>query len=54
MAKVLAKESEVIAPPQHKRRYRVIQLPNKLRAVLVNDDEADKAAVAADVAVGQL
>lgn len=34
------------------RSYRVIQLPNKLEALLVHDAETDKAAAAMDVNVG--
>jgi len=34
------------------RQYRVIQLPNKLEALLVHDPETDKASAALDVNVG--
>jgi insulysin len=39
-------------PSLDDRSYRVIQLPNKLEALLVHDPETDKAAAAMDVHVG--
>ncbi|KAL4914462.1 Metalloenzyme, LuxS/M16 peptidase-like protein [Aspergillus aurantiobrunneus] len=39
-------------PSLDERSYRVIQLPNKLEALLVHDAETDKAAAAMDVNVG--
>lgn len=38
--------------PQDKREYRVITLPNKLRAILVHDPEAQKSSAGMNVAVG--
>ncbi|KAH9950188.1 insulin-degrading enzyme [Amylocystis lapponica] len=40
--------------PQDDRDYRLIQLDNGLRAMLVHDAKADKAAASLDVAVGHL
>ena len=34
------------------RSYRVVQLPNKLQALLIHDADTDKAAAAMDVNVG--
>lgn len=39
-------------PDLDTRTYRVIQLPNKLEALLVHDAETDKASAAVDVNVG--
>ena len=39
-------------PSLDDRDYRVIQLPNKLEALLVHDPETDKASAALDVNVG--
>lgn len=39
-------------PSLDDRQYRVIQLPNKLEALLVHDPETDKASAALDVNVG--
>lgn len=39
-------------PSLDDRSYRVVQLPNKLEALLVHDPETDKAAAAMDVHVG--
>ena len=36
------------------RTYRVIELPNKLQALLIHDPDTDKAAAAMDVNVGSL
>ena len=43
---------EPIKSESDTRQYRVIRLPNKLMALLVADDEADKSAAAMDVGVG--
>ena len=40
--------------PQDDRDYRLIQLGNGLRVMLVHDAKADKAAASLDVAVGHL
>ncbi len=40
--------------PEDKREYRVVILPNGLKAVLCHDPHADKAGAALDVYVGQL
>jgi insulysin len=34
--------------------YRIVELPNRLRAVLVSDPDTDKAAAALDVRVGSM
>jgi insulysin len=39
-------------PSLDDRQYRVVQLPNKLEALLVHDPETDKASAALDVNVG--
>jgi hypothetical protein len=49
-AKVLTSELE--KPSLDDRAYRVIQLPNKLEALLVHDADTDKASAAMDVCVG--
>jgi insulysin len=48
--KLLASELE--KPSLDDRTYRVIQLPNKLEALLVHDATTDKASAAMDVYVG--
>ncbi|KAJ4475639.1 insulin-degrading enzyme [Lentinula aciculospora] len=40
--------------PQDDREYRIIELENGLKAVLIHDGKADKAAASLDVAVGHL
>ncbi|KAJ3837999.1 Metalloenzyme, LuxS/M16 peptidase-like protein [Lentinula raphanica] len=40
--------------PQDDREYRIIELENGLKAVLIHDAKADKAAASLDVAVGHL
>ncbi|KAJ4493396.1 Metalloenzyme, LuxS/M16 peptidase-like protein [Lentinula lateritia] len=40
--------------PQDDRKYRIIELENGLKAVLIHDGKADKAAASLDVAVGHL
>ena len=40
------------APELDDRSYRVIQLPNKLEALLVHDPNTDKASASANVNVG--
>jgi predicted Zn-dependent peptidase len=49
-AKLLTAELE--KPSLDDRAYRVIQLPNKLEALLVHDGDTDKASAAMDVYVG--
>ena len=49
-AKLLTSELE--KPALDDRVYRVIQLPNKLEALLVHDADTDKASAAMDVYVG--
>jgi hypothetical protein len=49
-AAVLASDLE--KPDLDNRSYRVIQLPNKLEALLVHDPDTDKASAALDVHVG--
>ena len=44
---------EVNKPPLDDRAYRLIELDNGLRAVLISDDDTDMAAAALDVHVGQ-
>ena len=41
-------------PELDTREYRVIQLANGLKAVLIHDSTADKAAACVDVAVGHM
>lgn len=43
---------EPIKSPMDKRLYRVIELPNKLVAMMIQDDEADKSGASLDVGVG--
>lgn len=50
--KVLGKDSEFLKPDLDDRKYRYIELPNKLKALLIHDPETDKAAAALDVNVG--
>ena len=38
--------------PADKRQYRLIELPNKLVAMLIQDDQADKSAAAINIQVG--
>jgi secreted Zn-dependent insulinase-like peptidase len=44
--------TEVIVSPADQRAYRYLELPNRLRVLLVSDPAADKAAAALDVNVG--
>ncbi|KAF8911060.1 Metalloenzyme, LuxS/M16 peptidase-like protein [Gymnopilus junonius] len=44
----------IVRSEQDDRDYRIIQLENGLRATLVHDEKADKAAASLDVAVGHL
>jgi insulysin len=44
--------SQLEKPDLDNRSYRVIQLPNKLEALLVHDPDTDKASAALDVHVG--
>lgn len=50
--KVLGTDSEFLKPDLDDRKYRYIQLPNDLKALLIHDPEADKAAAALDVNIG--
>jgi len=43
---------QIIKSSADKRLFRLVKLPNQLRALLIQDDEADKAAAALDVKVG--
>lgn len=43
---------EMYKPQLDDRSYRVIELPNKLQALLIHDPETDKASAALDVAAG--
>ena len=43
---------DIIKSKSDKRQYRAIQLPNKLIALLIQDDEADKSAASLDVHAG--
>lgn len=45
---------ELEKPLLDDRTYRVIELPNKLQALLIHDPDTDKAAAAMDVNVGSL
>lgn len=45
---------ELEKPLLDNRAYRVIELPNKLQALLIHDPDTDKAAAAMDVNVGSL
>ena len=42
----------IVKSPCDKREYKLIELPNKMKCLLVSDMEADKAAAAIDVHVG--
>ena len=44
--------AEVVKSMSDLREYKVIQLDNGLRAILISDDEADKSCAALDVHVG--
>ena len=44
--------AEIIKSQSDKRQYKCIMLSNSLRAVLIQDDEADKSCAALDVHVG--
>ena len=50
--KTLGTDSEFLKPDLDDRKYRYIQLPNNLKALLISDAEADKAAAALDVNIG--
>jgi hypothetical protein len=41
--------AEIIKPACDKLSYRALQLPNKLRVLLIHDSDTDKAAAALDV-----
>lgn len=43
---------DIIAPGCDKRIYKLLTLPNKLRCLLISDEEADKSAASLDVGVG--
>ncbi|KXS20116.1 hypothetical protein M427DRAFT_52375 [Gonapodya prolifera JEL478] len=51
---VVSWTDDIIKPDIDDRRYRLITLPNKLQALLVHDENTDKAAAAIDVRVGHL
>lgn len=48
----LAEELE--KPLLDERKYRVVQLPNKLEVLLIHDPDTDRSAAAMDVNVGSL
>lgn len=50
---VTASEAALRRSPADARRYRAVELANGVRIVLVHDAEADKAAAAAAVCIGQ-
>jgi len=43
---------DIIKSTSDKRSYKYLELPNKLRAILIHDPEGDKAAASLDVRVG--
>ncbi len=49
---LLAGGVEIVKSPNDHRQYQYLELPNRLRVVLVSDPEADKAAAALTVGVG--
>ena len=49
---VKGKWENVIKPSSDRRSYRVVECNNELKAVLISDPQADKAAVAMTVQVG--
>jgi hypothetical protein len=51
-AKATTIASQLEKPDLDNRSYRVIQLPNKLEALLTHDPDTDKASAALDVHVG--
>jgi len=51
-SKAIVVASQLEKPDLDDRSYRVIQLPNKLEALLVHDPDTDKASAALDVHVG--
>lgn len=52
MAKVHRITDDLEKPSLDDRAYRVIELPNKLQALLVHDAETDKASASMNVNVG--
>ena len=52
--RVLVAEDDMVAPPLDARRYRLVALPNGMRALLVSDPAAETSAAALDVKVGFL
>lgn len=44
--------ADLVKPACDKLAYRAIQLPNKLRVLLIHDPDTDKAAAALDVSSG--
>ena len=52
MAPIKRFEKKLDAPALDDRSYRVIELPNKLEALLVHDPDTDKAGAAVNVNVG--
>ncbi|KAH8097512.1 M16 peptidase-like protein [Aureococcus anophagefferens] len=52
--RVLVAEDDMVAPPLDARRYRLVALPNGMRALLVSDPGAETSAAALDVKVGFL
>ena len=44
--------SNIIKPETDKRVYKLVELPNKIRCLLIQDDEAEKSAASLDVNIG--
>ena len=53
MESMVLDNGPVFKSPNDTRSYRFITLPNKLKALLIHDSEADKAAAALDVNIGE-
>lgn len=48
----IADDAEIERPDLDDRSYRVVELPNKLQALLVHDPQTDKASASLNVNVG--
>ncbi|CAG7703891.1 unnamed protein product, partial [Allacma fusca] len=47
-------EDFIIKPENDSKDYRVVTLPNKLKAIVISDPEADKAAAALSILAGSM
>ena len=47
-------ETDIIVSANDKRNYRVLELTNEMRVLLISDPETDKSSAAMDVHVGSM